>query len=371
MASHRDAGPIRYAVVGLGHIAQAAILPAFRHARTNSQLAALFSGDEVKRQRLGKKYRVPALPYEEYEACLRSGEIDAVFIALPNSMHADYTIRAATHGVHVLCEKPMAVTVEECERMIQACNDHDVKLMIAYRLHFEEANLRAIEIVQSGDIGQPRFFTSAFGFQVDDPNIRLERELGGGVLYDIGIYCINAARYLFRAEPTEVFAFEAHCQEPRFEEIAESWAVTMRFPGERLASFTASFGVDAVSTYSVVGTEGVLTLNPAYDWTTPLRHELTKQSKTKRKTFVRRDHFAPEIIRFSEAILANRDPEPSGQEGLADVRIIQALHESAKQGTPIKLEPIDVGRRPTPEMHWHAPATSEPQLVNVDDPQRD
>src|SRR6186713_2890736 len=147
------ARPVRYAVVGLGHIAQVAVLPAFAHARRNSQLMALVSGDSTKRKALSRKYGVPHVyPYEAFEQCLN--EVDAVYIALPNSMHAEYTIRAAQAGVHVLCEKPMAVTVRECQRMIAACRHARVKLMVAYRLHFESLNLAAMEMARLGQLGE-------------------------------------------------------------------------------------------------------------------------------------------------------------------------------------------------------------------------
>ena len=122
--------PIRYAVVGLGHIAQVAVLPAFAHARRNSKLVAVVSDDRTKRRELSKRYRLAhAFSYDQFEDCLN--EVDAVYIALPNSMHAEYTVRAAKAGVHVLCEKPMAVTVRECRQMIDACRRAPVKLMIA------------------------------------------------------------------------------------------------------------------------------------------------------------------------------------------------------------------------------------------------
>jgi len=136
----RSKGPVNYAVVGLGHITQVAMLPAFAHARRNSRLAALVSDDATKLKTLSRKYRVRGtFSYADYDACLEN--VDAVYIALPNSMHAEYAIRAAAKGVHVLCEKPMAVTAEDCERMVGACRENQVKLMIAYRLHFEEINL--------------------------------------------------------------------------------------------------------------------------------------------------------------------------------------------------------------------------------------
>ena len=162
---------IRYAVVGLGYISQNAVLPAFAHARRNSRLAALVSDDPVKLKTLSKKYHVKGTySYDQYDDCLR--HVDAVYIALPNSMHAEYTIRAANAGVHVLCEKPMAVTVDECQRMIDACDEASVKLMIAYRLHFEQINLTAIDLVRRGRIGDPKFFNSSFSMQVRPGDIR-------------------------------------------------------------------------------------------------------------------------------------------------------------------------------------------------------
>src|SRR6266850_2503007 len=242
-ASPRRSGSrkhIRYAVVGLGHIAQTAVLPAFQHASKNSKLVALFSNDATKRKELARKYHVPVVgSYKEYDAFLRSGEIDAVFIAEPNSLHRDFAIRAARAGLHVLCEKPLAVTEEDCRKMMQACQQHQVKLMTAYRLHFEKANLEAIQIVQSGKLGEPRYFNSTFSMQVKPGNIRLRKKMGGGTLYDIGIYCINAARYLFRAEPVEVFAFSAKNDDERFREVDEMTTAVLRFPDERLANFTS------------------------------------------------------------------------------------------------------------------------------------
>jgi glucose-fructose oxidoreductase len=187
---------VRYAVVGLGYISQIAVLPAFAHARGNSELTALVSGDPKKLQAMARKYRVKhTYSYEQYTECLDSGEIDAVYISLPNNMHRGYAESAAQAGIHVLCEKPMAFDENECENMISATEEASVKLMIAYRLHFEPANLHAIEVVNSAKIGEPRIFNSIFSQQVRVGNSRLQKDVGGGALYDMGIYCLNAARY--------------------------------------------------------------------------------------------------------------------------------------------------------------------------------
>jgi predicted dehydrogenase len=370
-ASSTEKPKIRYAVVGLGYIAQVAVLPTFAKAK-NSKLVALVSGDSTKLKKLSKKYEVPlTYSYDEYDDCLKSGEVDAVYIALPNSMHRDYTVAACRAGIHVLCEKPMAVTESECEDMIRAASENDVKLMIAYRLHFEEANLKAVELAQSGKLGDLRVFNSVFTMQVKKGDIRLKKDLGGGTLYDIGIYCINAARYIFQAEPLEVTAFSANNGEERFEEVDEMTSAILRFPDERLAAFTSSFGAADISAYQVVGTEGHLRVDPAYEFAEALKHHLTIKGKTRERTFPKRDQFAPELLYFSDCILNGKTPEPSGKEGLADVRIIRALYQSASTGEPIKLAAFERKTRPTIEQEIHEPPVKKPELVRAASPTRE
>ena len=294
--------PVRYAVVGLGHIAQVAVLPAFAHARQNSELIALVSGDRTKRRDLARRYELEhAYSYDEYERCLE--HVDAVYIALPNSQHAEYTVRAANAGVHVLCEKPMAVTVSECERMIAACRANRVKLMVAYRLHFEAVNLQAIDLVRQGRIGEPKYFNSSFSMTVRRGDIRTKREYGGGTLYDIGVYCINAARYLFRAEPKEVLAMSVNSGARGLAEIDESTAAILRFDGERIASFVTSFNASDVAAYRIVGTKGDLHAEPAYEYAEGLAYTLTVNGKARQKRTGKRDQFAPELLHFSDCIL--------------------------------------------------------------------
>lgn len=358
---------VGYAVVGLGHFAQDAILPAFQHAE-NSRLVALVTGDAEKARELGERHHVPVFGYEQFEECLALPEVEAVYIALPNSLHAEYAVRAAKAGVHVLCEKPLAPTEAECQEMIRACQESDVRLMTAYRLHFEQANLKAIEAVREGKLGEPRLFTSTFCFQIQAPNIRLERDKGGGVIWDIGVYCVNAARYLFRAEPVEVFAFCDTSGDARFQEVEESASVTMRFPDGKLASFCVSFGAEAAASYELVGTQGRLKLENAYEYKEGIQWELTSEGKTRKGKTPKRDQIAPELLTFSDCILEGREPEPDGWEGLADVRIIHALYESARTGRPVKLEPFEKPRRPTQEQEEHRPAAKEPEYVNVQSP---
>jgi glucose-fructose oxidoreductase len=361
---------VRYAVVGQGWFAQEAVLPAFANARKNSALAAIVSGDPVKRDELGQLYGVPAHSYEDYDALLARGDIDAVYIVLPNSMHCDYTLRAAKAGAHVLCEKPMAADSDECRRMIAACEQAKVKLMVAYRLHFEEGNLEAVELLKSGKLGDPRSFVSAYTQQVKEGNTRLDADLAGSPLMDIGIYCINAARYLFQDDPVEVTGFAASTGESRFREVPEMVAAMMRFPKERLASFLCGFGEAKVSNYQVMGTRGDLRMDPAYSFNADLRLAVTVEGETSQTKYRKRDQVGAEIVYFSDCVLNNREPEPNGLEGLADLLIIEAIERSTTSGKAVKLDPFQSKPRPSKEQMIHLSPVSPPELVNAEAPGR-
>ena len=360
---------VRYAVVGLGYFAQAAVLPAFSHAK-NSELAALVSSDPEKLNEIGDKYGVELrCSYDDLEHMLSTGQVDAAYIALPNNLHCEYTVRTAREHVHVLCEKPMAVTEDECREMIGACEKSRVKLMIAYRLHFEAANLKCVEIAQSGQLGELRFFSSDFSQQVAAGNIRLKRDLGGGTLYDLGVYCINAARYLFRDEPEQVFAASANHGEERFSEVDEMTSCVLRFPNDRLATFTTSFGATDIDCFQLMGSKGRLRLDPAYDFHAKLKLTTQIEGAAKQQSFSKRDHVAAELVYFSDCVLNDKTPEPDGWEGLADVRVVRALYHSADRGEAVKLEPFDHPRWPGIEQEIDRPASwFAPELVNAASP---
>lgn len=348
---------VRFAVVGLGHIAQSAVLPAFSRAKRSTELAALVSGDETKLKELGGRYNVKALcDYTNLSRCLREESIDAVYIATPNTEHVGLVCEAAAAGVHVLCEKPLGVSEQECLEMIDACEQGGVHLMTAYRLHFEAANLKALEIAHSGRIGEPRIFTSAFTYQIKDlENIRLRGALGGGPLQDIGIYCINAARSFFRSEPTEVQAWSLSSGDPRFREVDETVSVHMRFPGERVATFVCSFGVATSGWYQVIGTKGDIRLDPAYEHAEGLNMRVTVDEKSKEHAYVKRDQFAAELVYFADCVLNDAAPQPSGWEGLADVRTIRALQQSIQRGVALTMPPPLQVRYPTPSQRIDRP----------------
>ena len=361
---------VRYAVVGAGNIAQVAVLPAFEHAQENSLLVALISGDPTKRELLPERYRtVEAVGgYDDYERVLAEADVDAVYVATPNTLHREFTERAARIGVHVLCEKPMAPTVADCEAMIAVCREHAVKLMIAYRLHFEEANLAAIEALRAGKIGDPRIFSSVFTQQVRPADIRTRPALAGGAIYDMGVYPINAARYLFREEPIEVLAAVSSSGDQRFHGVDETTTAVLRFASGRVAQLTVSLGASSAGWYRVVGTEGDLHAEPIYAYEKALRHRLTTEGKTSEREFPKRDQFAPELVEFSRCVLEDREPEPAGEEGLADIRIVEAILRSASTGKAVQLEPWSRAQRPDMRQEMHKPPVDPPEPVRAPAP---
>jgi glucose-fructose oxidoreductase len=372
----RTSKKLRVAVVGLGHFAQAAVLPALQRSR-NAELVAMVSGDPDKLRVLGDRYRVAPdarIGYAHLDRLLERDGVDAVYVALPNDLHADAVIRAAGHGCHVICEKPLAPSVEECEAMIDACEGAGVRLMVAYRLHFEAANLTAVDTVTRGELGEPRIFDSVFTMQVREGNVRVQPRPGAGPLFDLGVYCVNAARYLFRDEPVEVQAMALrHRGDPRFQHVEETIAATLRFPGDRVASFVASFGAADRARYEVIGTEGSLALENAYEYAADVMSlEVERGARKRTRRFRKRDQIAAEIEYFARCVRDGIDPEPSGREGLIDVRIMLAIAEAARGGRTVTLGARDDGDgvRPVPEQEVRVPPHGMPRTVAVDRPSK-
>lgn len=329
---------VRYAVVGTGWISQIAFMPSIAQTG-NSEITAIVSGNHGNAQKLADFHGIKHIySYDQYDEMLKSGIVDAVYIALPNSMHADYTIRAAKAGVHALVEKPLAVNAAECEAMIAAAEKAGVWIMTAYRLHTEPATIAAIDMVRRGEIGEPRLFSSVFAFPVAAGNHRLKAEHWGGPLQDIGVYCVNAARHLFGDEPVEVSAaISRDSADARFNEVEETVSASMVFPKGRMAHFTASFGADDLDQYRVVGTKGQIEMFHAYRLDCPMTLRITKGGKVTEMAYPQYDHFSGQAAYFSDCILNGVRPEADGGDGLADVVIMRAIEESAKTGRAQKI----------------------------------
>jgi len=354
--------PIGFAVVGLGQLAQAAVLPAFARAKRHARLVALVSQTEEKRSRLAAAYRVPhAFSFEQLDACLAHPDVEALYVALPNALHAQVTERAARAGVHVLCERPMATSEEECRAMISACREAEVRLMIAYRSHFDRATLAMLEAAQSGGLGEPRLYSAEFGYPLGVGAARAQRGVGSGVAWDAGISCINSARLLFGDEPVEVTAFSGAGSDRRSKETSEAIAVILRFPDDRLATFVCSHRVSPVSALRLVGEHGELRMENPFQYAPDRVLRLRTEAGQRVRRFAAHDQFAAELVAFARAVRKGVEPEPSGEEGLADVRVVRAVLESAQSGRAVQLEPFARSHRPHPEQAISTPRLKAPR----------
>ncbi|WP_321811825.1 MULTISPECIES: Gfo/Idh/MocA family oxidoreductase [unclassified Burkholderia] len=337
---------IRYAVVGAGWISQEAFMPAVAQTG-NSTIGALVSGNPDGACKLARFYGVDTIVgYDDYERMLNSDVVDAVYIAVPNPLHADYAIRAARAGKHVLVEKPMATSIADAEAMIAAAARAGVLLSTCYRLHHEAGTIAALEAIREGRIGDPKYFSGVFGFQSATGNHRLDSKNWGGPLQDIGIYCVNAARHVFSDEPVDASAITTRRSgDPRFSDIDDAIAVTLRFPRDRIAQFYCSFGTASIDMYRVLGTEGDLTMEPGFRFETPTRMVLNTKDASETMHFRHCDHFGGMIQQFSECIQRGSKPAASVEEGLADLKTLLAIEASARTGTVVPVELTRFSRR--------------------------
>ncbi|MCX7348637.1 MAG: Gfo/Idh/MocA family oxidoreductase [Alphaproteobacteria bacterium] len=344
-------GKVRYAVIGTGWISQIAFMPAIAQTG-NSEMTAIVSGSPDNARRLAEFYGIrDVYSYDRYGEILKSGKVDAVYIALPNSQHAAFAVPALEAGIHALVEKPLATTSQECDAMIAAAERSGARLMTAYRLHSEPGTLEAIDMIRRGEIGEPRIFSSVFAFPVPAGNHRLLAQHWGGPLQDLGVYCINAVRHLFGAEPTEVIAATARRpDDARFGEVEEMVSVTLRFPGDRIGQFVASFGGDDIDQYRVVGTTGQIEVSSGYRFDRPITVRLTRGGKTEETCFPQYDHFSGQIDYFSDCIQKGLKPVADGADGLADVVIMRAIEQSAATGMAQKISLAPAARHPVKDM---------------------
>jgi predicted dehydrogenase len=324
---------IGYAVIGLGRIAD--IFMRGVQLASNSAITALVSGHRDKADRIAAQYSVPSgsiYNYESFDEIARNPAVDAVYVALPNSMHADFTIRAAKAGKHVLCEKPMSVTVAEAEAMIAACKAAPVKLMIAYRCQYEPTLLRAVKLIRDGSLGKIQSIESAFGFNEVAGEWRLNKKLaGGGPLYDVGIYSLNACRFFTGEEPSAISGYTSVIDhDGRFDEVEENVVWNMKFPSGIVASCATTYGAQMDGYLRIQGSKGSLELDPAFNYDGV--HLRGRYSGTRIDEPSASHHpyqFQIEADHFSNCVLNNVEPKTPGEEGLRDMRHITEIYRSA------------------------------------------
>lgn len=330
-----------WAIVGLGSLAINQILPAFAECE-KSKVVALVSGHPDKAKKLALRYGVNSkniYNYENYDSIKDNPEVDVIYIVLPNGMHAEYTVRGLQAGKHVLSEKPMANSPDECRQMIDAGKKANRKLMVAYRCRYETYNREAIRIARSGELGPTQMILADAGFAAGDPTQwRLNKKMaGGGSMMDIGIYALNAARYLTGEEPTEVNAMiYSTPNDPRFKEVEEHVTFQLRFPSGVLANCTSSYGYFHQSHFRVMGTDGRLCLDPA-TWYGGLRMWIERGNSIEQKDLPVVNHFAAEMDHLSGCVMQDKQPLTPGEEGLRDITLIQAVYEAGRSGKTVKV----------------------------------
>jgi predicted dehydrogenase len=361
---------IRYGFVALGDIAQEAMLPGVEHTG-NSTIAALVTGDPVKAGRLAERYGVAhTYSYEQFPEMLQSGNVDAVYIATPNWRHAEFVLPALTAGIHVLVEKPLEIDTARCQKILDEQRTSNAKLMVAYRLHFEPATVAAIERVRNGELGQVHLFTSTFAQMVDPANHRAKSGAAAGPVLDMGPYPVNAVRNLFGAEPTEVFAFGSRHANSGLGDFDDTVTVMLRFPEGRLAHFVVSYYGNAIDAYTVLGTKGSLQVQPGYTYGESLEHFLTLGNKEDKVSYKSTDHFGGEMKYFSDCILHDIDPEPDAEEGLADVRVLQAIQRALETGQVQTLAPFARSKRIDTDQVVRLGALKPPEPVHASSPSK-
>ncbi len=362
---------VRYAIVGLGDIAQEDMMPGVEHTG-NSVITALVTSDAAKAEELGKKYKVEATyTYEQFAEALGSGSFDAIYLATPNWRHAEFIVPALQAGIHVLTEKPMEVSTAKCQEILDAARTSSAKLMVAYRLHLEPATLDTIAKVRSGKIGEVHTFASNFAQPLDPGNHRAHAGKLAGPVLDMGPYPVNAARYIFSDEPTEVVsAVGVNHPETGFDQnFPDTVAVTLRFPKNRLAQFNLSYFGGPVNSFVAIGPKGSIMLDPSYMFGKPLEQTLALGDDKDKTSFKNTDHFGGEMKYFSDCILNNTEVEPDGEEGFADVRVLEGIQQALESGKSVTLPPFTRSKRiNTDTQVVKLGAVSTPELVDARNP---
>lgn len=337
---------INYAVVGLGHLALEEIIPALIACK-KSKLTALVSGSPQKMEKVAAQYGIKpqnCYNYETFDQIKSNPEVDVIYIVLPNALHKEYVIRGAKAGKHILCEKPMAISSAECREMIAACEQANVKLMIAYRIQYQPHNRKLRELLQNKTYGSAKYIEASNSQSSANPaHWRHKKAMaGGGSLPDIGLYCLNTNRFILGEEPVEVFAYQYSTPgNPLFTEVEELISWQMRFPSGVIASSSADYNVHESRHYRVLCEKGWLNMDKAYAYKGQKLTTARAEGKIEIQEEIglaETDQFGAEIDHFSDCIIHNKRPFTPGEEGLQDHILMEAIYLSAREGRPVKIE---------------------------------
>ncbi len=325
-----------FALCGLGSLSMRQIAPALGKTQ-HCHLAGIVTDTPAKAADWKTRYNIPERNIYTYDTMHRMAgnpDIDVVYVVTPNALHLDHATAAAQAGKHVFCEKPMEISVERCQRMIDALKTAKRRLGVAYRCQFEPHHLECIRLARSREFGALKMIDAYFGFNIEPGAWRLKRALaGGGPLMDVGIYALQATRYLTGEEPVWVSAMTTPGDPARFSEVEASVSWEAKFPGGATSRCGASYDAAGSGYFRALAERGWFGLDPAFNYS-GIRGT---RSDGKPLEFADTDHFAAEMDDFAQCILEEKPSKVAGEEGLRDVRIMMAIYESARTGRPVDL----------------------------------
>jgi predicted dehydrogenase len=328
---------IGFALCGLGNLSTHQLAPALQKTQY-CRLTGIVTGHPYKAEQWKAQYNIPdknVYNYDTMEDMANNPDIDVVYVVTPNGLHAEHTIKAARAGKHVLSEKPMEVSVEKCQQMIDECRKAGKQLAIGYRLHFEPSNLECIRLVREKVFGDLKMIEAGFGGKFGNPNVwRFNKKLaGGGCLMDMGIYALQATRYLSGEEPVEVSGITTVTNPDWFKEIEESIVWDMKFPSGAVARCASTYKFSGMQRFTAFADDGWFELNPAFNYS-GIRGI---RSDGQTIEYPQIDQFTAEMDDFAQCILENRPTRVPGEEGLRDVKIMEAIYESAQTGKTVQV----------------------------------
>jgi len=333
---------IGYAVIGIGALAQAAILPAFANS-SNSRLVALVTGNPQKGKKLARQFHAKhVFHYSELAECLRDSEVNAVYLSTPPGEHEKYAVAAANMGKHVLCEKPLAATVEQARGMVHAGLRNNVLLMTAYRKYLEPASVRLKKMIVGGELGRIDIIHTLFSeFRSHGDNsppwLFSQQLSGGGPLTDLGVYCLNTSRWLVNEDPVAASAISWARDPERYKEVEQGVSFRLDFASGLVLQGTSAYSAAFSSFIHVHGEKGWAELAPAFAFEEERRLSGKVAGRWFAKTFKPMDEFALELDYFSKCIRENKKPEPDGEQGLRDMIIIEAIYEASRSGRTTEI----------------------------------
>lgn len=341
---------LRWGILGCARVARQVMAPGIRQSR-NGLILAVASRNLETAQMFASSFEIDRT-YGNYEQLLDDPDVQAVYIPLPNSLHKEWTIKAAVKGKHVLCEKPLACNAQQAQEMVDACNKHGVLLMEGFDHRFHPQNLQIKQLIDEGRIGKVLRMTAVHSSdRPSSDDVRLSQKLFGGILMDKGCYCVNTARFLFGSEPVAVYAKAEFGAESG---VDERMTATLEFPTGGASQFDCSFGLSAGlyrQSYEVFAQNGRIYVPQGFSQVETYRHGTIMETSYFIGKDTAVDATADKIDckgvhlwqlgaeYFADRVLKDEPIQFPAENGLANMKVIDALFQSARQGRPVEVVP--------------------------------